>query len=292
MTAGKRQGSAYLKQTAAAMAEELRQHVAGTVVRVHRPGRPGKSGTDGWRVVIGKMRPGIRIEVWFDRFTRSSQRRFWFGFVSEDEASLRRLVKRVPRRLKAYRVFKDKDILSEPFVSLCSRLKRDGFAKPIHEVYKEGWYFFGMYAATPESCSLAPAFIEAVVRTLPGTPPPDPNIDTYSRYENRRVVMSHLARDRSQFLAVQCKARDGFRCRVCSMRFKDTYGKVGEGFAEAHHLVPLSRLKGATATVIDDLVTVCANCHRMLHKMRGETGDVSKLQKSLRRRHGRGYRGR
>jgi hypothetical protein len=287
MAVGRRQGRAYLKKTASDIADELRQYVAGTAVRVHRPGRPGKSDTDGWRAVIGKMRSGIRIEVWFDRFTRSSQRRFWFGFVSEDKASLRRLVKGVPRRQMAYRVFKDKDIVSEPFVSLCSRLKRDGFAKPIHEVYKEGWYFFGMYAATPESCSLAPAFIEAVVRRQRVV-----NGDVYSRCENRRVVMAHLARDRSQFLAEQCKARDGFRCRVCSMRFRDTYGEVGKGFAEAHHLVPLGRLKGTTKTRIDDLVTVCANCHRMLHRMRGETGDVSELQKSLRRRHGRGYRAR
>jgi len=231
--------------------------------------------------VIGDLGPGRpRLEMWLDRFTRSRGRRFWFGFVSEDQASLGQLVACVRHRLKVYRVIQDENILSKPFVSLCSRLKRDGFDKPIHEVYKEGWYFFGMYAATPESCRRAPEFIEAVVRRQRRV-----NGDVYPRWENRRVVMAHLARDRSRFLAEQCKAKDGFRCRVCSMRFRDTYGEVGEGYAEAHHLVPLSRLKGARETQLVDLVTVCANCHRMLHRMRGETGDVSQLQKSLRRRH-------
>jgi predicted HNH restriction endonuclease len=56
------------------------------------------------------------------------------------------------------------------------------------------------------------------------------------------------------------------------------YGKLGRTFAEAHHRVPLSQLKGKVLTELKDLVTVCSNCHRMLHRMDGKTNDLKKLR--------------
>jgi predicted HNH restriction endonuclease len=76
---------------------------------------------------------------------------------------------------------------------------------------------------------------------------------------------------------------DKHTCQVCGMRFEDIYGNLGEDFAEAHHVVPLSKLRGKVETRIEDLRTVCANCHRMLHKMQGKKGDVEKLRAIVRR---------
>jgi HNH endonuclease len=33
--------------------------------------------------------------------------------------------------------------------------------------------------------------------------------------------------------------------------------------AEAHHIVPLSQLRESVKTRLEDLATVCANCHRL-----------------------------
>ena len=43
-----------------------------------------------------------------------------------------------------------------------------------------------------------------------------------------------------------------------------TYGELGEGFAECHHKRPLH--EGLRETRLSDLAIACSNCHRMLHK--------------------------
>ncbi len=62
------------------------------------------------------------------------------------------------------------------------------------------------------------------------------------------------------------------------MTFEDIYGPLGHRFAEAHHRQALASLDPAIPTKLEDLVTVCANCHRMLHRMDGEEGDLQKLR--------------
>jgi 5-methylcytosine-specific restriction protein A len=65
---------------------------------------------------------------------------------------------------------------------------------------------------------------------------------------------------------------------VCDDRFEDLYGNLGVEFAEAHHIVPLSKLSGMVKTSLEDLMSVCANCHRMLHRMSGKPNDIARLR--------------
>ncbi|WP_144467670.1 HNH endonuclease [Bacillus toyonensis] len=37
-------------------------------------------------------------------------------------------------------------------------------------------------------------------------------------------------------------------------------------FIEGHHTIPVSQLKEGEKTKIEDIIMVCANCHRMLHR--------------------------
>jgi predicted HNH restriction endonuclease len=57
-------------------------------------------------------------------------------------------------------------------------------------------------------------------------------------------------------------------CEICDFDFEEKYGDLGKGFIECHHLIPLSDRKGneSTETSIDDVVLVCSNCHRVIHK--------------------------
>lgn len=60
---------------------------------------------------------------------------------------------------------------------------------------------------------------------------------------------------------------DGLTCFVCGFNFNRFYGKQGEGFIDIHHVKQLSEHN--TAIPIDpafDLVPLCANCHRMIHR--------------------------
>lgn len=91
--------------------------------------------------------------------------------------------------------------------------------------------------------------------------------------EGRAYEAKHKKRERSQELVV--KAKRAFRakhgrlfCEVCNFDFERTYGGPGEGFIEAHHIIPVSELKPGSKTKVSDLALVCSNCHRMLHRRR------------------------
>ena len=93
------------------------------------------------------------------------------------------------------------------------------------------------------------------------------------------MVVWSVYGERSKMLATECKIRDNYECQVCGLRYEDAYGKLGQEFAEAHHLVPLSKLRESIKTRLEDLATVCANCHRMLHRMAGQRNDIHQLKK-------------
>lgn len=56
-------------------------------------------------------------------------------------------------------------------------------------------------------------------------------------------------------------------CEVqgCGFDFSKTYGKLGEGYAQVHHLKPLGSQDSQVHTKLTDLAIVCANCHCMIH---------------------------
>ncbi|NMA06510.1 MAG: HNH endonuclease [Ruminococcaceae bacterium] len=56
------------------------------------------------------------------------------------------------------------------------------------------------------------------------------------------------------------------KCEICGFCFEDVYGEMGKGYIECHHIIPLSQYGQERLTKLDDLILVCANCHRMLHR--------------------------
>jgi len=111
------------------------------------------------------------------------------------------------------------------------------------------------------------AFFEEV--TLPVDELPDEEVFP----EGQLLTRLHLNRERNRELVErkrqQTLATTGrLACEVCSFDFAQVYGGLGKGFAECHHIVPLSELPGTRMTPLTDLAIVCANCHRMLHRAR------------------------
>jgi 5-methylcytosine-specific restriction endonuclease McrA len=231
------------------------------------------------------------LEIWFDRITGYPGRKFWSGFYSPERPKLNNLIKRVGRKLWPIRTVGPNDTSVDKYQVFNVRLPRSEFNAPILEKYQKGYTYYGIYDPTrPISqrvnlhfCSRAAAFFRDVVACLPTAAAADERRDIYPQYENRQRVVSHLQRDRSRLLATECKIRDDYECRVCGHRFEKVYGRLGVGFAEAHHRVPLSQLTENVKTHLSDLVTVCANCHRMLHLMDGRRDDVTKLRAIVRR---------
>lgn len=281
-----------LLKTGKAVANDLKERREGTALRVRAPRAVCATTTGGWRVVLGRLgRSSISLEIWLDQFASPGQRKFWFGFISPDKKPMERLAGGVEKRLRPHWTFTEEDLESGRFVYLVKPLKRSQFGVPYFENYEEGLRFFGMYdlsvrkeraGVNPYLCARIAAFLESVSRTLPGSRPEGTEREVYSKFENRKIVESHLRRERSQFLATERKTKDNYLCRVCGMSFEDVYGMLGRSFAEAHHLIPLSQLRDGVPTRIEDLRTVCANCHRMLHRMDGKREDIARLRRIVR----------
>ena len=92
--------------------------------------------------------------------------------------------------------------------------------------------------------------------------------------EGRVALRLHRQRERNPALARKkkrqaLKTKGRLACDVCAFDFPVTYGDLGEGYIECHHLVPVSEWRGEVRiTRLSDLALVCSNCHRMLHRRR------------------------
>jgi 5-methylcytosine-specific restriction endonuclease McrA len=283
----KRRNKAWLRGVANIIAEELRLRSNGTSLRIRLARSATTTNTDGWRCRIGdigKNQP--KLEIWFDRFPGHGNRNLWAGFYTADKRKIISIANTVAKNLRPCRLLTLEDLTDGKIVSLQKPLRRSEFNVPILEKYRVDC-FYGIYNPTNADsektntyfCNWAAAFFETIARQLPNALAESEEHEAYPRIENRRIVSSHLRRERSRWLATECKIRDDYKCQVCGMKFEKNYGGIGKNFAEAHHLVPLSKLKHKIKTHLEDLITVCANCHRMLHKMDGERGDADKLKR-------------
>ncbi len=73
--------------------------------------------------------------------------------------------------------------------------------------------------------------------------------------------------------------KHGVSCHACGFNFEEVYGERGKDFIEVHHIKPLSSL--TKETDIDpetDLIPLCANCHRMVHRRQDDVLDVDSLK--------------
>lgn len=74
----------------------------------------------------------------------------------------------------------------------------------------------------------------------------------------------------------------GTRCMVCDFDFEEVYGELGKDFIEVHHTKPLSSLD--EEIIVDpekDLVCLCSNCHRMVHRKKDKILSVEELKEIM-----------
>jgi len=93
-------------------------------------------------------------------------------------------------------------------------------------------------------------------------------------FEGRQRLHQHVARERSARLIRRFKLLlKNFRCTICGFDCQKRYGKLGSKFIEAHHTRPIS--DGERRARIQDLIAVCSNCHRMLHRLHYQAPESS-----------------
>ncbi len=111
----------------------------------------------------------------------------------------------------------------------------------------------------PEEISEPSRYVEGATRTV--------SVDVYERSSAARAV---------------CLAHHGRTCVICGFDFEATYGDLGKGFINVHHLRSLSTVdREYQVDPIDDLRPVCPNCHAMLHRSEPPMS-IEELRSSIR----------
>ncbi|MFE7746603.1 HNH endonuclease [Nocardia sp. NPDC057455] len=129
----------------------------------------------------------------------------------------------------------------------------------------------------PEHMHAVAEFLRDAARTesfqqMPATPDDeqeDDGSDVAAR-EGRLLKRWHYSRERDRGLRQRkintfAKLNGCVFCEVCGFDFESVYGARGSMFAECHHIVPL-HASGDTTTSLDELILLCSNCHRMIHR--------------------------
>ncbi len=273
-----------LKKFAGVLQEDILAQLADPRIR-RTDTRPFETDTRGWasRVIsLSGMAGGL--ELWFDLFPNIGRPVLSLCCTSTKFDWVAEVAKAFThhQRSRPDLSLTDMGPRIDGHQLLASPLKPDYFDLPLLERYQAS--FFTVYLSgeirtnSAVRSVLTARVVSLAVRLTAAMAAVTKNgKDEDGRIEGR--LAPHLRRERSRSLARDAKIRDGFICGVCGFNFVEKYGEIGRGFAEAHHRVPLSKLRRGSRTRVEDLVTVCANCHRMLHRQGPDKMSIKALRK-------------
>ena len=296
----------WLLQCARAIARELhrRNQLPDMVLKAPSSVVTQVNDCGGWFADLGYVK-GDRnsgLQLWLDYWCSPSNRKLYACYKGTRLDQIRNVAAAGSKLFGASIRLDDRAWSYDPtedYVHLVRPLPSSAYGKPIVELYEknESWSFYGFYfrqtpntTRSPHAATVQRAadFLGGVAKAVIGQMSATAAGKAYSAVENRQRVVEHLRRERSTLLASKAKLRDSYTCQVCDLNFEAAYGRIGRGFAEAHHRLALARLRRNVETKLADLSTVCSNCHRMLHKMKGRSSDVSNLRRALRARRDNG----
>jgi len=112
------------------------------------------------------------------------------------------------------------------------------------------------------------------------------NEEYTSEKDGNQILKIHKSRERDSKLVRlvkenKLKEAGKLACEICDFDFFKVYGTIGKGYIEAHHIIPVSKIKNGDKTKLSDFALVCANCHRMLHNKFDKLLTVAQLKKEM-----------
>ena len=100
--------------------------------------------------------------------------------------------------------------------------------------------------------------------------------------EGKKIEYFGYRYERKPELRKEALRIHGYSCNVCDFNFEEKYGAIGREFIEVHHIKPLSFFKEeAIVNPETDLIPVCSNCHRMIHRKKDHTLSIEELKKYM-----------
>jgi 5-methylcytosine-specific restriction protein A len=97
----------------------------------------------------------------------------------------------------------------------------------------------------------------------------DLGVEVLTTLEEKRRYTRQRRIERDPKISREVKKVLGTSCQGCGMTFRGRYGKIAEGYIEAHHRSPLSDLpedQPVPRNPRTDFYVLCANCHRVVHQ--------------------------
>lgn len=99
-------------------------------------------------------------------------------------------------------------------------------------------------------------------------------VDDEEFAEGRLVTRAHLSRERNgklrRHVLKQRRVDGSLSCDCCGVVAPSTSPELDDAIFEVHHLVPLAAAQART-TKVSDTALLCANCHRIVHRLIART---------------------
>lgn len=134
---------------------------------------------------------------------------------------------------------------------------------------------WNLYSANRQELEKIAGEIKSLARTAENILESLPALTEEDEEANEGAVLSrlHLYRERNRELVKKKKRtflekHSSLICEVCGFDFYKVYGERGRDFIECHHTKPVSELAVNAVTRLSDLILLCSNCHRMVHRKR------------------------
>ena len=107
-------------------------------------------------------------------------------------------------------------------------------------------------------------FSELLPRSEAGYRGPD-EVVGFPEGASSKILVNRYERDpRNRKAAI---ALHGKTCMACGFNFQAVYGELGDDYIVVHHVIPISDMgDDYKVDPAKDLVTICANCHAMVHR--------------------------
>ncbi len=97
--------------------------------------------------------------------------------------------------------------------------------------------------------------------------------------EGAKIIAQHIRYERNPKNREDAIKTQGTVCRICGFDYNKAYGaELANSYIEVHHIKQLSEGKQRVDPA-RDLIPVCANCHRMLHRKKYNNITVEALKK-------------
>ena len=107
----------------------------------------------------------------------------------------------------------------------------------------------------------------------------DDEQDFQSRVEGGASAFYGVRYERNSKLRLQAIAIHGSTCKGCGFDFEMAYGEYAKGYIHVHHTVPISEFGGGKEVNPEtDLITLCANCHAVVHRKKDRTLSLDELK--------------